>query len=146
MKLPQIEVSVRIKNKGVEKHQIRCSNDIYQLSKLMFNQGTIEWTEEAIIMCMNRNNELIGFKCISSGGMAGTVIDPKVVFTIALQCSAHAVILMHNHPSGNLKTSQADDIVTQKLVEAGRMLEIQVLDHLIVTTESYYSYADNGRI
>jgi DNA repair protein RadC len=146
MKLPQIEVSVRIKNKGVEKHRIQCSNDIYQLSKLMFNQGTIEWTEEAIIMCMNRNNELIGFKCISSGGMAGTVIDPKVVFTIALQCSAHSVILMHNHPSGNLKTSQADDIVTNKLVEAGRMLEIQVLDHIIVTTESYYSYADNGRI
>jgi DNA repair protein RadC len=78
--------------------------------------------------------------------MAGTVIDPKVVFTIALQCSAHSVILMHNHPSGNLKTSQADDIVTNKLVEAGRMLEIQVLDHIIVTTESYYSYADNGRI
>lgn len=146
MKLPQIEVSVRIKNKGAEKHQITCSSDIYKLSQLMFNQGTIEWTEEAIIMCMNRNNELIGFKCISSGGMAGTVIDPKVVFTIALQCSAHSVILMHNHPSGSLKTSSADDTVTHKLVEAGRMLEIQVLDHIIVTTEGYYSYADQGRI
>lgn len=146
MQLPEIEINVHIKNKGVKKHKITCSKDIYELSKLMFNQGTIDWTEEAVIMCLNRNNELIGFRRISSGGMAETIIDAKIVYTIALQCSAQAIILMHNHPSGNLNTSKADDMITSKLVDAGKLLDIKMLDHIIVTSDGYFSYADQGRI
>ena len=83
---------------------------------------------------------------MSKGGVTGTVVDPKVVFKIALEHMASGIILCHNHPSGSLTPSDADLSLTKKLCEAGRLLDIQVLDHLIVAGERYFSFADEGKI
>jgi DNA repair protein RadC len=99
-----------------------------------------------ILLCLNRANKVIGFYKVSSGGFAGTVADPKVIFTIALNCAASAIIIAHNHPSGNLKASKADIDLTNKIKLAGDTLEINLLDHIIMTEDSYYSFADDALI
>ncbi len=102
--------------------------------------------EEFWIMIMNRANRLTGLHRISSGGVSGTVVDSKLVFQKLLQFSASSVIFVHNHPSGNLKPSQADINLTEKLRKAGDFLDIVVLDHLILSGDSYFSFADEGLI
>jgi DNA repair protein RadC len=88
----------------------------------------------------------MGRSRISTGGMAGTVVDAKILFRKALHAEASAIILCHNHPSGNLFPSQADLDLTKKLVKAGRAVDIPVLDHLIVSERGYYSFADEGKL
>jgi len=83
---------------------------------------------------------------ISSGGVEGTVADPKVIFQVALKANASSIILAHNHPSGNIEPSEADIRLTRNLKQAGELLKISVLDHLILTSESYYSFADENMI
>jgi DNA repair protein RadC len=100
--------------------------------------------EEFWILLLNRANFVIGKQFISKGGQSGTVVDPKIIFKTALDQNAAAIILAHNHPSGNLMPSKADLIITKKLVEAGQVLELPVLDHLIITNQSFFSLADEG--
>ncbi|HSZ72405.1 MAG TPA: DNA repair protein RadC [Cytophagaceae bacterium] len=102
--------------------------------------------EEFWVISLNRANVVIRANKISSGGIAGTVVDTRMLFKEALENLANSVILVHNHPSGTLKPSDADEHLTRKLVEAGKFLEIQVLDHLIFTDRGYYSFADHGTI
>ena len=102
--------------------------------------------EEFWILLLRRSNHLIRKEFISRGGVSGTLVDPKMVFKPALEYLASSIILCHNHPSGNLKPSDADIKITGQLKEAGRSLEIPVLDHLIVADEEYYSFADNNLI
>lgn len=98
--------------------------------------------EEFWVILLNRANQVVKKQQISSGGVSGTVADPKIIFKLALDELASSIILVHNHPSGNLKASQADISLTKKLVEAGRMLEIPILDHIIFTDNAYLSFAD----
>lgn len=100
--------------------------------------------EEFWVLFLNRANKVTGKQSISSGGMAGTVVDPKIIFKAALDAKASGIILCHNHPSGNTKPSQQDIELTKKMVSAGKLLEISVLDHLIVTQHAFYSFADEG--
>jgi DNA repair protein RadC len=100
--------------------------------------------EEFWVLLLNRNNEVIRPVQISMGGVAGTVVDAKVVFKYALDSLASSIILIHNHPSGNLKPSEADRTLTRQLVEAGKLLSIPVLDHLIFADAGYFSFADDG--
>lgn len=100
--------------------------------------------EEFWVVFLNRANEVIGKQNISKGGVSGTVVDPKVVFKQAVQFPASAIILAHNHPSGNLKPSQADHQLTKKLKEAGKALDIPVLDHLIIGERDYFSFVDES--
>ncbi len=102
--------------------------------------------EEFWLLILNRANQIIRKSQISSGGVAGTVADPKVIFKEALEHLASGIILIHNHPSGNLKPSQADIQLTKKLKEAGGFLDLPILDHLIFTDQSYYSFADEGML
>lgn len=102
--------------------------------------------EEFWILLLNQNSKVLGKELISKGGVAGTYADPKVIFNIALRYQAASIILAHNHPSGNLKPSQADIDLTKKMVNAGKMLDIKILDHLIVIDKGYYSMADEGVI
>jgi DNA repair protein RadC len=89
---------------------------------------------------------VIKLEKVSEGGFSGTVVDPKRIFHLALQHKASQLIIAHNHPSGNLTPSGEDIRITEKLIQAGRLLEIQVLDHLIVTESNYYSFADEGKM
>jgi DNA repair protein RadC len=100
--------------------------------------------EEFWVLFLNRANRIIAKQQISTGGMSGTVADPRMIFKAALDQKAISIILCHNHPSGNNQPSQADIQLTKNLAEAGKVLEISVLDHLIVTQNSFYSFADEG--
>jgi DNA repair protein RadC len=98
------------------------------------------------LILLNRNNATLGWYKVSQGGISGTICDPKIIFTVALQTGASSIILAHNHPSGNLTPSQSDINLTKKIKEAGKILDISVLDHLIVSSNGYKSLADDGYI
>ncbi|WP_207427875.1 DNA repair protein RadC [Pedobacter sp. SYSU D00535] len=121
--------------------KITGSRDIYQLLNRYFSDLN---HEEFWILLLNRANGVLSRHLISKGGQSGTIADPKIIFKSALENNAASIILAHNHPSGNLKPSQADISLTRKLREAGSFLDIAVLDHLIFTNSSYFSFADEG--
>ena len=100
--------------------------------------------EEFWILLLNRANEVIGRNNLSKGGVSGTVVDAKMIFKMAIEKLASAIILAHNHPSGNLRPSQADISLTNKIRDAGNILDIPVLDHLIIGNGAYYSFKDEG--
>lgn len=125
------------------KPQILTSQDAYNLIKPELLDQPIE---QFWIILMNRSNRVIHKKAISLGGISGTVVDPKVVFKVALDNLASGIILVHNHPSGNLKASEADIRLTKKLKEAGTLLEIPVLDHIIFTDQGYLSFMDENML
>ncbi len=125
----------------VEKPRITGSRDCFDI--LRPHLQDIQH-EEFWILVLNRANRLIKKYQISQGGVAGTVADPKIIFKLAISELASGIILAHNHPSGNLTASQADIDLTKKIRDAGKLLEIQVLDHLIVAGQKYFSFADEG--
>ncbi|MFT5913532.1 MAG: DNA repair protein RadC [Flammeovirgaceae bacterium] len=125
------------------KPKITCAQDAYSVIKP--DLLDLEF-EEFWVLLLNRANQVIRKERISSGGVSGTVADPKIIFKRALDELASAMILVHNHPSGNLQPSQADINLTKKVKEGGKLLEISVLDHLIFTNEGFYSFADEGRM
>ena len=98
------------------------------------------------VVFMNRANKINHFQVLSSGGISHTIVDPRIIFKRALEVKATSIVLCHNHPSGNLRPSRQDEALTDKLKEAGKLLDIQVVDHLIVSDEGYYSFADEGLI
>ena len=102
--------------------------------------------EEFWVLYLNNHNKMMRSVCISKGGITGTVVDIRQIFNIALREQATSIILAHNHPSGNIKPSQADLNLTKKIAEAGKVLDIAVLDHLIITEKAYYSFRDEGDI
>lgn len=124
-----------------EKPKIQSSQDAYVCFLPYFSDLRHEVFR---ILLLNRQNKLIKIQTISSGGVAGTVVDPKIIFKEALDHLASSLILCHNHPSGNLKPSQADMDITKKLKKAGELMDIKVLDHLIIANQNYFSFADEG--
>lgn len=146
--IPEIKIQVTFdkKIKMSEITPITSSATAVTILREMYNKDTFEWTEEMILLCLNRSNKPIGYYKLSSGGIAGTICDPKVVFTIALKSAATGIIISHNHPSGALSPSRADKDITEKIKKAGELLDIKLLDHVILTDEGYYSFADEGEI
>tara|TARA_A100000171_G_scaffold12309_2_gene10181 strand:+ start:43 stop:732 length:690 start_codon:yes stop_codon:yes gene_type:complete len=126
-----------------KKIKISSSKDAYELMKPELMDQPVE---QFWVIMLKRNNEVIQKRVISLGGVSGTVADPKVIFKKALEDLASGIILIHNHPSGNLRASQADIKLTEKLKNAGSLLEIPVLDHIIFTDDGYYSFADENLI
>jgi len=102
--------------------------------------------EEFWILLLNRANNVIERYQVSKGGITGTVVDPKLVFKKAIEVSASALVLCHNHPSGNRSPSEADMQLTRKIADAAKLLDMQVLDHIIVAGDSFYSFSDEGRL
>ena len=128
-----------------EMQKITQSNGAYNLFCSIWNDQ-IELYESFYVLFMNRANKVLGYRCISQGGISGTVVDPKAIFQAALLSNASSLIMAHNHPSGNLQPSEADTKLTRKLRDAGILLDIDVLDHLVISTEGYYSFADQGQL
>lgn len=126
-----------------EKPKITSSLDAYKLMAALLMDLP---HEEFWILLLNRANRVLSREQISQGGVTGTVADAKIIFRKALEGKATSIILFHNHPSGNLRPSQADIDLTRKLTEAGKNLEITVLDHIIVAERGYYSFADEGKV
>jgi len=137
-----LELGRRRKEDSVTKRdRITTSKDAVEIFQPLLGDHI---HEEFWILFLNRANMVIAKQAISSGGMSGTVVDPKIIFKAALDHKASSIVLCHNHPSGNNQPSEADIKLTKNIVAAGKVLEISVLDHIIVTQNSYYSFADEG--
>lgn len=131
----------RQKEAALEKTQVRTSRDVAEYLKPILSDLT---HEEFWVLYLNQANKIMSSECISSGGIAGTVADQRILFKKAIDALACSVIVAHNHPSGNLSPSQADIQLTKKLIESGKILDIPILDHIIIAEKGYYSFADEG--
>ncbi len=117
--------------------------EVYDLVKPFFD-SCMEHRERVVMVMLNRGKRVLGVIQISEGGTTGTVVDAKIIFQAALTANAEALILVHNHPSGNTQPSRADIEITKKLRAGGKLLDIEVLDHLVVTSNGYTSLANEG--
>ncbi|MCC5936946.1 MAG: DNA repair protein RadC [Lunatimonas sp.] len=126
-----------------KKVKIQSSADVYQLMKPEMMDETVEYFYAVLL---NRSNSVIRKQLVSQGGSSGTVADPKVIFKHAMDHFANSLILVHNHPSGQLKPSEQDLRLTRRLVDAGKSLELPVIDHVIFTDVGYFSFSDEGLI
>jgi DNA repair protein RadC len=142
----EIQLSYKNNVKLSQRPIVRCSKDAYNIFLQSWDKSKIEFVEQFKVMLTNRGQKVLGVLEISTGGVSGTVADPKVIFAAAIKGNACGFILAHNHPSGNLIPSQADIDLTRKMKEGGKILEIQLLDHIIVTSEGYYAFSDDGLI
>lgn len=146
IEIPQIKVKISFdkKLKREQYFKITSSKSCWQAFKTVFNADTINWYEEFILLSLNNSNQVIGFYKVASGGMTATIVDIRIIMTILLNSCATAFIVAHNHPSGKLQASEQDIQVTKKIKEAAKLLDITLLDHIIMTDESYYSFNDEG--
>jgi DNA repair protein RadC len=125
----------------LEKKRLVSSNDLATFLKASLKDYSYE---VFAVVFLNRANKVKHFEVMSKGGMTHTIVDPRIIFLKALEVQATSMVLCHNHPSGSLRPSRADEELTQKLRNAGKLLDIKVVDHLIVGDEGYYSFADEG--
>ena len=140
--LAEISISYSQKIKASDRQSIKHSQDIEQIVRTIF--PSIEHREFFYLICLNRANHVLGYHQVSVGGITGTVADIRIIFQTALKANASSIIIVHNHPSGNSSPSNTDCLLTNKIKEAGKLLDIPVLDHLILTAESYLSFADES--
>lgn len=143
-KIAEVELVYKTKVKAKDRLKILTSQNAYIILRQSWKEGTIELQEQFKVLLLNRANAVLGIMEVSSGGLTGTVADPKLIFIAALKAAATSIVLCHNHPSGNLKPSRADEELTRKIKGAGEFLDITVLDHLIITDDAYFSFADEG--
>lgn len=136
----------KINVKISERPRFAGSAGCYKILLHYWDPGKIELVEEFKVLMLNLSNRVLFIFSASSGGITGTKADPRITLITALKVGACSLILAHNHPSGSVKPSRADEQLTTKIKEAARFLDISVLDHIIVTNESYYSFADEGLI
>lgn len=131
----------RKETENIKREKIVSSKTAYDFMKPIFIDLP---HEEFWILLLNRSNSVIKKECISRGGVAGTVVDTKIIMKLALENLASSIMLFHNHPSGNLKPSDADIKITKNIKEAGKLMDVQLLDHIIMTDSNYYSFNDEG--
>ena len=143
--ISEVQLIYKSRIKASDRKKISCSRDAHKIFLDGWNSEIIEFVEQFKILLMNRSNSVLGIMEVSKGGISGTVTDVRLIFQAAIKANASGIICAHNHPSGNLNPSESDTRLTQKLKEAGKLMDIQLLDHLILATEGdYYSFADNG--
>lgn len=140
------EITLKYKSGDVKKVKVCSSSDGYDLLKEFYDQDTLELTESVIALFFNRANNCIGWMKTSSGGLDQCVMDIRVIMATALKSASSGIIVSHNHPSGNLRPSEADNKITDKLNQGCKIFDIKLMDHIIVTEASYYSYADEGKL
>ncbi len=141
-KVSEIAVSYKTSVKPSEQFQITGSNDAEKVFREIWSDD-MELREEFYMILLNRNSRVIGWYRISQGGVNETSVDPKLVFSIALKCLASSIIVAHNHPSGSLTPSTTDKNITERLTQGAQILGMQLLDHLIITKDSYYSFRES---
>ena len=142
----EITLAYRPKIKASQRPKVTCSRQVYDVLLKFWNSDALEYIEQFQVMLLSRGNRVLGICTISTGGTAGTVVDPKVVFAAGLKANASSLILSHNHPSGNLQPSEQDRKLTRRLVEIGRALDLPIVDHVILSSEGYFSFADEGEL
>lgn len=137
-----LELGRRRQTSGtLQKAVIKSSRDIAEYLKVVLKDFTYE---VFAVLFLNRSNKINHFEIISRGGITGTVADPRVILKKALEEDATSLVLSHNHPSGSLQPSRADEELTKKIIEAAKYFDIKIIDHIIVSEEGYFSFADEG--
>ncbi|WP_438945912.1 RadC family protein [Sediminibacterium sp.] len=138
-----LELGIRRQADPIQQKQVSSSKDVAG-----YLQNTLQFLQREVfaILLLNRANRIIHFEIVSEGGITGTVADPRIILKKALEHNATGIILCHNHPSGNLKPSHADEMLTKKIKNAASFLDILVTDHIIVSHEGYFSFADEGML
>jgi DNA repair protein RadC len=144
----EVKINYSSKIKPSERPDISCPAVTYRLltENAVFDPSTIEHREFFKILLLNNANKLLGISHLSEGSINGTVVDVRHIMQIAILANACKLIICHNHPSGNIAPSQEDDNRTLKIKNACCLMDITLADHLIISSENYYSYADNGRL
>jgi DNA repair protein RadC len=142
--LSEISVSYQSIPKIIEPPVIVTSLDAYAAFREFFCFNTINIQEQFVVLYLNKAHRLIGGYKLSKGGITGTVADVRLILSVALKTLATAIIIAHNHPSNNLQPSMNDESVTRKIKKAADLMEIDLLDHLILSVDNYYSFGDNG--
>jgi len=142
----EIQLVYKSTVKPSERPTVNSSRRAYSVLMATWDEGRIEFIEQFKILLVNNAKRVLGIFEVSAGGTDFVPVDQKLIFTAALKANATGIVLAHNHPSGTLKPSTADTAMTERLVKAGELLGIRILDHLIVTSEGYYSFTDEGLI
>ena len=140
----EVELVYKSNVKPSERPQIITPEDSYKILRQIWDPGKIEMVEEFKVLLLNRSNKVLGVFNASSGGITGTIADPRLILAAAVKSNACCLILSHNHPSGSLKPSEADKELTSKIKCAAQYFDIKVLDHIIISSESYLSFAEEG--
>lgn len=140
------EIGIYYKSSSDEKFKIKTSDDAFKLFIDSWDMNTIELQEEFKVMLLNNSNEVLGIFPLSKGGITACLVDVRLIFACALKANATHIIVSHNHPSGKLTPSVKDEEITQKIKSAGRLLDIDLLDHIIITTKGYYSFMEAGQL
>ncbi len=133
------------RNNDFERKKITGSKEAEEYIRNFYNDDILIY-ESFFILLLDRENKVIGYSKISQGGVCGTVVDVKIILKYVIDSLASGVIITHNHPSGNTKPSEQDKAITSKIKEALKIIDSVLLDHLIITEKSYYSFSDNGLI
>lgn len=143
----EVILTYKTKINPKDRSRVNSSKDAYKLLFDSWNKNTIEHVEEFKLLLLNRSNGVLGILSVSKGGISGTLTDIRLIFQGALKSNASGIIVCHNHPSGNSSPSESDRKITQKIKDAGNLMDIQLLDHLIILPiEGYYSFADDGAV
>lgn len=138
------EIKVSYSTNQVDKIKLTNCKEVFEFILSRWNLDIIEFQEECKIILVNRANFVLGIYELSKGGISGTIVDIRIILSIALKCNASGIILVHNHPSGNLKSSEADRKITSKLKDACDLLEISLIDHFIISRTDFFSFAQDG--
>ena len=144
-KVSEIEISYKPMIKPSEMLKVTCSKDAENIFRSIWGND-INYRKSFYALYLNRANKVLGYQLISIGGISGTVVDVRCIYLAALKALSSSIILAHNHPSGNGEASDADIKITKKLKDAGELLDITLLDHLILLQEGYTSMADEGQL
>ena len=140
------EVTLQYRPICKKQGKVISSEEAYRILLPTFREGTIEYREYAKVLYLNQANEVIAYNTVSEGGLTETSVDIRLILQGALLTNATQIILAHNHPSGNLKPSSLDDMLTRNIKNACEMMRVHFTDHLILSADNYYSYRDEGRI
>lgn len=143
-RVAEIQLSYRNRVPASLRAKVDSTQKVYELAIDSWDSDKIDFVEQFKILLLNRACHVLGISEIASGSVGGVLIDPRLVYVTALKSNASGIILLHNHPSGNLKASEADIRLTQVLMQGASYLDILIHDHMIVTSEGYYSLAENG--
>ena len=142
----EVKLSYKAKQKASERPKALNSKASYDILLNCFDSDTIEFRESFKVLLLNRSNQVLGVFNVSEGGISETVVDIRLILQSVILSNASGIILAHNHPSGNLKPSIQDDDITNRIKKACEIMNISLLDHIVITSEHYYSYADEGKI
>ena len=145
LKASELKISYYPKLKLRDCPVVTSSVDVNNILKPFFSD-IINYSERFVVVCLNRANRVIGIKNISDGGQCAAVVDIKMIFQVALLSHANQIIVAHNHPSGNLRPSHQDIELNKKIIASAKFLEIPLIDSLILTQDSYFSFADEGML